>query len=179
MPFIFAPTEISDIIKIESTAFSDARGSFSEIYKNSDFKAAGINFDFSQDNFSVSAKGVLRGLHYQQEPYAQGKLVRVLSGKIFDVAVDIRKSSATYGHWVGEELSDKNNLSIFIPPGFAHGFMALEDNTYVVYKICGSEYMPEFERGIIYNDFTLNIPWPLPNPIVSEKDLLHPGFKDL
>ncbi len=178
MPFTFTPTEIPDVIKIQSAAFPDSRGEFSEIYQASEFKVNGINVNFVQDNFPLSHKGVIRGLHYQLEPRAQGKLVTVIKGAIYDVAVDIRKNSPTFGKWVALELNNGNHCAVYIPPGFAHGFMALEDDTRVLYKMSHSEYAPEFERGILYNDPDLNIPWPLQNPIVSEKDKLHPLLKN-
>jgi dTDP-4-dehydrorhamnose 3,5-epimerase len=177
MPFSFIPTEIPEVIKIQSTCFPDSRGEFSEIYKASEFEAAGLDVNFVQDNFSVSHKGVVRGLHYQLEPYAQGKLITVIKGSIYDVAVDIRKGSKTFGKWVALELNDGDHCAVYIPRGFAHGFMALEDNTRIMYKISENEYAPQFERGILYNDPDLSITWPLPNPIVSEKDKLHPCLK--
>lgn len=179
MPFTFTETDIPEVIKIQSTNFDDDRGSFKEVYKASEFKSAGLDVDFVQDNFPLSHKGVIRGLHYQLEPHAQGKLVTVIKGVIFDVAVDIRKNSPTFGKWVFLELSDANHTAIYIPPGFAHGFMALENDTRVLYKMSHNEYAPEFERGILYNDPDLNIPWPLPNPILSEKDKKHPLLKDV
>ncbi len=179
MPFTFTPTEIPDVIKIQRQVFADSRGEFSEIYKASEFKANGLNFEFVQDNFPLSHKAVLRGLHYQLDPYAQGKLVSVIKGAIYDVAVDIRKDSVTFGKWVALELNDKNHSAVYIPPGFAHGFMALEDDTRVLYKMSHREYSPQHERGILYNDPDLNIPWPLPNPIISDKDKLHPLLKDI
>ena len=179
MPFTFTPTEIPEVIKIQSQAFADSRGEFSEIYKASEFKAAGLDFNFVQDNFPLSHKGVVRGLHYQLDPHAQGKLVTVIKGAIYDVAVDIRRDSKTFLKWVAVELSDKNHCAVYIPPGFAHGFMALEDDTRVLYKMTHNEYAPEFERGILYSDPDLVIPWPLPHPLVSEKDKLHPLLKDI
>jgi dTDP-4-dehydrorhamnose 3,5-epimerase len=178
MPFIFTPTDLPEVIKIESKTFPDERGEFSEVYKASDFKANGIGYDFVQDNFPLSKKGVVRGLHYQLPPYTQGKLVAVIKGKIWDVAVDIRKSSPTFGKWVAEELSDENHRMLFIPPGFAHGFIALEDDTRVLYKMTDNEFTPSADRGIRYDDPDLNIPWPIERPILSEKDKKHPFLKD-
>lgn len=177
MAFEFKRLEIPDVILITSKAFSDERGFFMESYKESEFKANGINFEFKQDNHSKSSKKVLRGLHYQLEPYAQGKLVRVITGKIFDVAVDIRRGSPTFGKWVSAELSEDNKKMLWIPPGFAHGFLALEDNTNVLYKST-NEYSKESERGILWNDPEIGIKWPLDNPLLSDKDKKHPVLKD-
>lgn len=177
MAFEFKRLEIPDVILITSKAFSDERGFFMESYKESEFKANGINFEFKQDNHSKSSKKVLRGLHYQLEPYAQGKLVRVITGKIFDVAVDIRRGSPTFGKWVSAELSEDNKKMLWIPPGFAHGFLALEDNTNVLYKST-NEYSKESERGILWNDLEIGIKWPLDNPLLSDKDKKHPVLKD-
>ena len=144
-----------------------------ESYRESDFRANGITFDFKQDNHSKSPKNVLRGLHYQLEPYAQGKLVKVVTGRIFDVAVDIRKGSPTFGKGVSAELSEENKQILWIPPGFAHGFLSLEDNTNVLYKST-NEYNKESERGILWNDPEIGVKWPVSNPILSEKDKKHP-----
>jgi len=179
MPFIFSSTQLPDVTKISAESFTDERGSFVENFKASDFAAHGIENNFVQDNAPVSKKGVLRGLHYQLPPHAQGKLVGVIKGKIFDVAVDIRKSSPTFGKWVGEELSDENHTMLYIPAGFAHGFMALEDDTRVVYKMNGNEYHQPSERGIRFDDPAIGIIWPLENPILSEKDKIHPLLRDV
>jgi dTDP-4-dehydrorhamnose 3,5-epimerase len=173
MPFEFIKTEIPDVILIKPKVFSDERGFFMESYKKSEFEKAGIDTDFVQDNHSKSVKGVLRGLHYQKEPAAQGKLVRCIKGKIFDVAVDIRKKSPTFGKWVGYELSEENKFMLWIPKGFAHGFLTLSKEAEIIYKVSGSEYSPEHDRGIIWNDKTINIKWPvenIENIILSEKD---------
>ena len=177
MPFIFKRLEIPDIILIEPKVFGDERGFFIETYKSSEFKANGITYDFVQDNHSRSQKGVLRGLHYQLQPMEQGKLVRCVRGRIWDVAVDIRKGSPWYGKWVAVELSEENKLMLWIPPGFAHGFVALEDGTEVIYKVT-KEYAPELDRGIIWNDPDIGIKWPIENPILSEKDKNPPRLKD-
>ncbi len=177
MPFIFKRLEIPDVILIEPKVFEDNRGFFMETYKYSEFKKSGIHYEFVQDNHSKSKKGVLRGLHYQLKPMEQGKLVRCIKGRILDVAVDIRKGSPWYGKWVAVELSEENKLILWIPPGFAHGFIALEDDTEVVYKVT-KEYSPEFERGIIWNDPYIGIKWPIENPILSEKDKNLPLLKD-
>ncbi|MDI6890018.1 MAG: dTDP-4-dehydrorhamnose 3,5-epimerase [Thermodesulfovibrionales bacterium] len=177
MPFKFSRLEIPDVILIEPLFFEDVRGFFMEIYKYSDFARAGIKEYFLQDNYSKSAKNVLRGLHYQKDPGAQGKLVRCIKGRIFDVAVDIRKGSPTYGHWVGVEMSGDNNLMLYIPSAFAHGFVVLSDFAEVMYK-CTEEYFPEDERGVIWNDPDIGINWPVEKPILSEKDSKHPMLKD-
>ena len=177
MPFIFKELDIPDVILIEPKVFGDSRGFFMETYKYSEFKKNGIEYNFVQDNHSRSQKGVLRGLHYQLKPMEQGKLVRCVRGRIWDVAVDIRKGSPWYGKWVAVELSEENKLMLWIPPGFAHGFVALTDYTEVIYKVT-KEYSPELERGIIWNDPELAIDWPIENPILSEKDRNLPRFKD-
>jgi len=177
MPFNFSRLEIPDVILIEPLSFEDERGVFMETYKYSDFARAGIKEHFLQDNYSRSARNVLRGLHYQKNPKAQGKLVRCLKGRIFDVAVDIRRGSPTYGHWVGLELSGDNNLMLYIPPTFAHGFVVLSDFAEVMYK-CTEEYSPEDDRGIIWNDPDIGITWPVEKPILTEKDQRHPFLKD-
>ncbi|RLG13263.1 dTDP-4-dehydrorhamnose 3,5-epimerase [Candidatus Pacearchaeota archaeon] len=176
MPFKFKKLEIPDVILIEPVVFTDERGFFIETFKASDFKANNISYEFVQDNHSKSRKGVLRGLHYQLKPMEQGKLVRCIKGKIWDVAVDIRKGSPWYRKWVGVELSEKNKLMLWIPPGFAHGFVALEDAE-VIYK-CTKEYAPQYDRGIIWNDPELAIHWPIKNPILSLKDANLPNLKD-
>ena len=177
MPFQFTPLKIPQVLLIEPKVFGDERGFFLEVYKASDFKGAGINLDFLQDSHSRSQKGVLRGLHYQLKPKAQGKLLRCIRGRIFDVAVDIRKNSPHYGQWVGAELSEENKKLLWVPPGFAHGFMALEDNTEVIYKTT-DEYAPEMDRGIRWDDPDIGVEWPSISPILSEKDLKAPCLKD-
>ena len=178
MPFKFSRLEIPDVILVEPLPFMDNRGVFMELYKYSDFAQAGIKEYFLQDNYSRSAKNVLRGLHYQKHPRAQGKLIRCLKGSIFDVAVDMRKGSPTYSRWVGVELSENNNLMLYIPPAFAHGFVVLSDFAEVLYK-CTEEYYSEYERGIIWNDPDVSIKWPVHNPILSEKDKGLPMLKDV
>lgn len=170
MPFKFHRLEIPEVILVEAQAFPDERGSFMESFKESIFSENGIKTKFVQDNFSHSIKGVLRGLHYQKNPKAQAKLVMVTSGEIFDVAVDIRKDSKTYGKWVGETLSSQNHKLLYVPEGFAHGFYVTSDTADVLYKV-NSEYSPENERGIIWNDPDLSIKWPTDKPIVIQKDL--------
>ncbi len=178
MPFEFIKTEIPEVIIVKPKVFGDERGFFMETYKKSDFEKAGIDTDFVQDNHSKSVKGVLRGLHYQLEPKAQGKLVRCIKGKVFDVAVDIRKGSPTFGKWVGVELSSENKLMLWIPKGFAHGFLTLSEEAEIVYKVSGSEYSPEYDRSIRWNDQDIGIEWPLKGePILSEKDKTAPFLK--
>lgn len=177
MPFTFSRLEIPDVILVNTSSFSDSRGNFIETFKESIFVNNGIKTKFVQDNFSHSIRGVLRGLHYQKNPSAQAKLVVALRGEIFDVAVDIRKNSPTYGKWVGEILSDKNHQLLYIPEGFAHGFCVLSDEADVLYKV-NQEYSPEHENGIIWNDTDLNIKWPVDHPILAEKDLQLPTLKD-
>ncbi|MDH3765079.1 MAG: dTDP-4-dehydrorhamnose 3,5-epimerase [Nitrosopumilus sp.] len=177
MPFTFKKLRLSEIILIQAKSFSDDRGFFMESFKESDFKHNKINTKFVQDNFSHSVKGVLRGLHFQKNPKAQAKLVTTLRGKIFDVAVDIRKDSPTYGDWVSEILSEENHKLLYIPEGFAHGFCVLSEEADVVYKV-NQEYSPEHEVGIVWNDPDVNISWPIDKPILLEKDLQLPLLKN-
>jgi dTDP-4-dehydrorhamnose 3,5-epimerase len=177
MPFKFKRLEIPEVILVEAQAFLDDRGFFMEGYKESAFRVNDINTKFVQDNFSHSIKGVLRGLHFQKNPKAQAKLVMAMSGEIFDVAVDIRKGSPTYGKWVSEILSDQNYHLLYIPEGFAHGFCVLSNEADVLYKV-NSEYSPENERGIIWNDPELAVKWPTDSPIVIKKDLQLPNLKN-
>jgi dTDP-4-dehydrorhamnose 3,5-epimerase len=169
MTFIFKKLSIPEVILVETQSFSDDRGFFLENFKISPFVSNGINTKFIQDNFSHSIKGVLRGLHYQINPKAQAKYVTALRGEIFDVAVDIRKNSPTYGQWVGEILSDQNHKSLYIPEGFAHGFSVLSEEADVFYKV-NNEYSPEHERGILWNDPEININWAIDMPILHDKD---------
>ena len=169
MPFTFKRLSIPDVILIEPQSFSDDRGFFFESFKESDFFSNGIDKKFVQDNFSHSINGVIRGLHFQKAPKAQAKLVTVLKGKIFDVAVDIRKNSPTYGKWVSEILSDDTHNLLYVPEGFAHGFCVISDEADVLYKV-SNEYSQEHERSIIWNDPKLNIEWPIKKPIISNKD---------
>ncbi|MDI6716565.1 MAG: dTDP-4-dehydrorhamnose 3,5-epimerase [Actinomycetota bacterium] len=177
MPFTFTPLEIPEVLLIEPLVFSDERGFFMECYNKKDFKVHGFTREFVQDNHSKSAKGVLRGLHYQKKPMAQGKLVRCVKGLIFDVAVDIRTGSPTFGKWVSAILSEENKKMLWIPRGFAHGFIALEDGTEVIYKV-DNYYSPQDDRGIIWNDPDIGVKWPIENPILSEKDLALPLLKN-
>ncbi len=176
MNFEFIRLEIPEVILIKPRVFEDDRGFFMETYKTSTFKEFGIDYPFVQDNHSKSKKRVLRGLHYQLEPKAQGKLIRCIKGKIWDVAVDIRKGSPTYAKWVAIELSEENKHMLWIPPGFAHGFVALEDSE-IIYK-CTEEYAPELDRGIIWNDPEIGIKWPLSQPVLSKKDAILPELKE-
>jgi len=176
MPFRFHRLEIPDVILVEPLALGDDRGFFAELYKLSEFSAHGISQVFVQDNLSHSARGTLRGLHYQEHPQAQGKLVMALKGRIFDVAVDIRADSPTCGRWVGEDLSAENHRLLYVPPGFAHGFCVLSDGADVFYKVT-EEYTPELERGIIWNDPDIDIQWPITDPILSARDAQLPPFR--
>lgn len=169
MPFTFTQTIIPDVICIEAKSFPDSRGFFTECFKQSDFFKSGIEIQFVQDNFSHSIQGSLRGLHYQLNPKSQAKLVTALQGEIFDVAIDIRKNSPTYGKWVSEILSGKNHKLLFIPEGFAHGFCVLSETADVLYKV-SNEYSPEHDRGIVWNDSEIGINWPIQDLVVSDKD---------
>ena len=175
--FIFEKTEIDGIIIIEPVIFEDNRGYFMETYNYAEFKAAGIDNIFVQDNQSMSKKGVLRGLHFQKK-YPQAKLIRIISGEVFDVAVDIRRDSPTFGKWIGTILSAENKKQIFIAKGFAHGFVVLSDEAEFFYK-CHEFYHPEDEDGIIWNDETIGIKWPEVGKIVlGKKDAKNRVFKD-
>ncbi len=178
MPFKFTRLAIPEVVLIEPRVFPDERGFFMETYKYSEFAAFGIREEFVQDNHSRSVKGVLRGLHYQRAPKAQGKLVRVVVGEIFDVGVDIRKGSPTYGKWVGERLSAENKRMLYIPPGFAHGFCVLSEVAEVLYKTT-EEYAPEYDAGIRWNDPEIGIRWPIEHPILSQKDAALPRLREV
>jgi len=169
MPFTFKKLDIPEVILVEAKSFPDERGFFLESFKESVFIKNGINTKFVQDNISHSTKGVLRGLHYQKDPKAQAKLVTALRGEIFDVAVDIRKNSSTYGKWIGEILSGQNHKLLFIPEGFAHGYCVISDEADIFYKV-NQEYSPEHDSGFIWNDPEINVKWPIEKPIISEKD---------
>jgi dTDP-4-dehydrorhamnose 3,5-epimerase len=162
------PTSIPDVLIIEPDVFEDERGFFMETYHEKRYREMGIDANFVQDNLSYSKKGVLRGLHYQY-PNAQAKLIHVIQGEIFDVAVDLRINSLTFGKWVGEILSNTNKKQFLIPADFAHGFCVLSETALVAYK-CNTFYSAEDEKGILWNDPDLKIAWPLQNPLVSEKD---------
>lgn len=173
-------TTIQDLVIINPAVFNDERGYFFEAYNKEKFSALGITIDFVQDNQSFSKKGTVRGLHYQNPPYAQTKLVRVLQGEIIDVAVDLRKDSATFGQSFSIKLTAENKKQLMVPHGFAHGFSVLSETASVLYKV-DQVYHMESERGIRYDDPTLNINWQLDpsEVIVSEKDLVLPYFKDI
>ena len=170
-------TPIEGLLVIKPEVFGDDRGYFFESWSKSAFTRNGLDLDFVQDNQSLSGKGVLRGLHFQNPPYMQGKLVRVIKGRVLDVAVDIRKESQTYGQYFSVELSEENKTIFWIPPGFAHGFIALEDDTIFTYK-CTGVYNKESEGSLLWNDTDLNIDWRIETPLVSDKDLLAGGFKN-
>lgn len=172
----FTPQTIPDVILIQPRIFEDSRGFFYELYNPRVFAAQGIKDMFVQDNLSRSSKGVLRGLHYQIPPKAQSKLVRVLNGSILDVAVDIRKNSKTFGKHLAMILRAETKEMLYLPVGFAHGFCALEDATEVIYKV-SDLYSPEHERGLLWNDPALAIPWPAFNFTISEKDKKFPPLK--
>lgn len=177
MPFSCQDTDLTEVKIIIPQYFEDSRGGFAELYNESDFAEAGIEMKIKQINYSRSGKNVLRGLHYQIEPKSQGKLIRVVKGEIFDVAVDIRRKSADYGHWMGETLSGDNRKMLYIPRGFGHGFQVISETVEVVYY-CDEEYAPEQERGIMWNDVDLAIAWPSKNVILSAKDKQWPGLAE-
>lgn len=178
--FKFTKTPIPGVLVIEPKVYEDARGFFMETYTREAFEQAGLAVLFVQDNQSRSAKGVLRGLHYQLNPHPMGKLVRVLRGKIFDAGVDIRKGSPTYGKWFADTLSEENRKMLYFPPGIAHGFMSLEDGSEVLYK-CTGIHNRDSERGILWNDPGIGIPWPIKEVgqvILSDKDKRNPPLKN-
>lgn len=178
MQFNFKKLDNPDLILIEPKLYSDERGFFLENYKESVFSENGIDAKFVQDNYSHSVTGVLRGLHFQKPPMAQAKLVTVIRGEIFDVAVDIRKNSPFYGKWSGVILSEKNHHSFYIPEGFAHGFCTLSQEADVLYKV-NNEYSSAHDSGIIWNDPKVNISWPIQNPIISQKDSQLPNLANM
>jgi len=169
MPFTFTPTELPDVLLIEPRVFGDDRGFFFESYKQSDFERAGFHWSFVQENHSRSSAGILRGLHYQHAPFGQAKLVRAIVGEIYDVAVDIRRDSPTFGRWVGVNLSQTNRRLLYIPPWCAHGFCVISEDAEVIYKTT-LEYRPDAERGIRWDDPTLHITWPRRDLTMSERD---------
>lgn len=177
MPFTFERLEIPDVILVRARHFVDDRGFFLESYKQSEFAANGIPWTFVQDNRSRSAHRVLRGLHYQMHPAAQGKLMMALAGEIFDVAVDIRQGSPTFGRWVGTTLSADRFNMLYVPVGFAHGFCVLSERADVVYKVT-DEYAAGLERGIRWDDPEIGIDWPITDPLLSERDALLPFLGD-
>ena len=179
MPFEFERQKIKDVILVKPRVFGDNRGFFMESYKKSDFIKNGIDVEFVQDNHSKSSAHVLRGLHYQEAPFGQAKLVRCPRGRIYDVAVDIRPGSKTFGEYVKVELSEENKQMLFIPDGFAHGFVVLSDEAELLYKT-SKEYAPQADRGILWNDKDININWEIDfEPVLSEKDKIQPALKEV
>jgi dTDP-4-dehydrorhamnose 3,5-epimerase len=177
MPVKRYETEIKDVLLFETGLFADNRGFFSETFSEPVFENLGFRENFRQDNCSGSAKGVLRGLHYQLNPHGMGKFVRVLQGSVFDVAVDLRRGSPTFGKYVGRTLSAENRLALWVPVGFAHGFVSLEDNTLVYYK-CSGVHTPEAERSLLYSDPKIGIQWPIEPTIISKKDAEAPSLDE-
>ena len=177
MPFRFTPAVIPDVVVIEPRVFPDERGFFMETYKRSEFAAHGIDETFVQCNQSKSTRATLRGLHYQRNPKAQGKLIRALSGEIYDVAVDLRRGSPTYSKWHGIVLSAENKQMLYVPGGFAHGFCVTSDEAEISYMTT-AEYAPELEAGVIWNDPELRIEWPLKDPQLSSRDQAWPTFRE-
>lgn len=178
--FRFHPTEIEGVYIIEPTVFGDARGYFMETYNYNEWKAAGLDTVFVQDNQSKSRRGVLRGLHFQKQ-YPQGKLVRVVKGEVYDVAVDLRRGSETFGKWTGVLLSEENKKQFYIPKGFAHGFLVLSEEAEFVYK-CDEFYHPEDEGGLRWDDPDVNVAWPIPSGmeiLLSDKDKVNPFLRDI
>lgn len=173
MPFQFEELSLSGVVLVKPRVLADARGSFSEVFKASEFAAAGLKQVWVQINVSVSQQNVVRGMHYQLNPIAQGKLISVVRGSIFDAVIDIRRASPTFGQWVGAELDDKDRHMLWVPPGFAHGFCATASFAEVVY-CCTAEYAPQNERGIIWNDPAVGISWPIAEAILSDKDRNYP-----
>ena len=178
MAFTFLPTALPDVVIIEPQVFADDRGFFMETLKKSDFVAAGLAAEFVQENHSKSLHGTLRGLHGQRAPKAQGKLVRAIQGEIFDVAVDARRDSPTFGQWVSVRLSAENCRSVYVPPGYVHGFCVVSPEAQVIYKTT-NEYAPELEWGVRWDDPTLAIPWPVATPRLSPRDSRWPALADL
>jgi dTDP-4-dehydrorhamnose 3,5-epimerase len=177
MPFRFSSTSIPEVYVIEPSVFADERGFFMETYKQSDFAVRGIADTFTQCNHSKSAHGTLRGLHYQKNPRAQGKLVRVVLGEIYDVVVDLRRGGPTYGRWVGETLSRDNRKMVYVPRGFAHGFCVISEEAEVLYSST-DEYAPEHEAGVLWSDPELGITWPISEPQLSARDRAWPPLRD-
>ena len=175
MPFEFEKLDIPGLVLIRPQAFADERGVFMETYRHSDFAAAGIADRFVQSNVSYSKRGVLRGLHYQKQPKAQAKLVHVVAGEIYDVVVDLREDSPSFGRWYATVLSAENGRMLYVPPWCAHGFCVLSEEARVAYSVT-EEYSPELERGILWSDPALAISWPVEAPIVSPKDQALPLF---
>jgi dTDP-4-dehydrorhamnose 3,5-epimerase len=175
MPFTFEKTKLDGVVLVTPKVLQDDRGFFMETYKLSDFVVNGVEQVFVQDNQSRSSKNVLRGIHFQNPPKPQGKLVRCLRGSIWDVAVDIDPNSKTYKQWVGFELSEENKKMLYIPEGFGHGFSVLSDDAEIAYK-CTNEYDPDLDAGIRWDDEELNIDWRIKEPVLSEKDVKLPSL---
>ncbi|NIQ04830.1 MAG: dTDP-4-dehydrorhamnose 3,5-epimerase [Candidatus Korarchaeota archaeon] len=178
MPFDFVEREISGVMLIKPKVFEDKRGFFMETYVQEDFKNAEITGNFIQDNHSKSKYGVLRGLHFQRTPYSQAKIVRCINGIIYDVAVDLRRDAPTFGEYETAILSEFNKYQLYIPRGFAHGFLTLSEEADVAYKV-DNKYAPDHEGGLLWKDPHLDIPWPIEDPIVSEKDKTWPTWNKL
>lgn len=178
MPFRFEKLDIPEVVSVTPTRHRDGRGFFSEGYRSSAFAEAGIDVRFVQDNVARSTRGVLRGLHFQAPPSAQGKLVGVVRGRIFDVAVDIRVGAPTYGRWIGRTLDDDAGEMLWIPPGFAHGYLVLSEVADVLYRVT-SEYAPEADGGVRWDDPALGIEWPTDEPVLSDRDRALPSLDEL
>jgi len=177
MPPEILATELPGVLEIRTKAFGDARGFFTEAYNQAAWAEAGFQQNFVQDNLSCSSRGTLRGLHYQIRPHAMGKLVRALRGSMFDVAVDLRRGSPTFGGWIGRLLRGDTHNWLYVPPGFAHGFIALEDDTLLYYK-CTASYCPEAERTLRYDDPRITIEWPIEATVLADKDRAAPGLDE-
>ncbi len=177
MPIEITPTEIEGVLEVRGRLFTDHRGFFTELYNTDTWVEQGFTARFMQDNLSLSCKGTLRGLHYQIEPHGMGKLVRAITGRVFDVGVDLRRGSPTFGKWVGRELSADDPMALYFPPQFAHGFVALEDNSLVLYK-CTSTHAPDAERILNYKDPEIGIAWPLDPTEITDKDAQGPSLQD-
>lgn len=177
MRFTFERLAIPDVVLVQPTRFTDERGFLQESYRESEFAAAGIRARFVQDNLARSTRGVLRGLHYQIPPGAQGKLVSAVAGSIFDVAVDLRVGSPSFARWVGTTLEADTGRQLWIPPGFAHGYLVLSDVADVCYKVT-AEYDPELDRGVLWNDPAIRVDWPAEAPVVSAKDQRQPTLDE-
>ncbi len=177
MPFRFIRLELPEVMLVEPKVYPDDRGFFMETYKYTDFSRQGIAEHFVQGNHSHSWRHSLRGLHYQKDPKAQGKLIRVVAGEIFDVVVDIRKGSPRYGRWLSVVLSDENKRMLYVPPGFAHGALIASEQASLLYMVT-QEYAPECEAGVIWNDPALGIDWPVEKPIISPRDQAWPCLRE-
>jgi len=178
MPFSFQPTTLPGVIAVKSRIFEDERGFFLESYRRDDFVAAGITASFVQDNLSFSTRGVLRGIHFQYAPHAQGKLVRTIDGKVWDLAVDLRPDSSTFRKWIGVELDSAEGDMLYIPAGYGHAFVVLSESAHFFYK-CSAAYTPQGDGGVRWDDPDLAIEWPIENPVVSGKDACLPSLAEL